>query len=609
MTLAEQKELINTLFELDNGLITENNVAKLLSGIQKNDVLEKVLNTISNEITNKIDVLNYIAVEGFNNGMYDHIIPSLQTSLEIDPFHKETLFNLSSILSHFGEIDIALDYAKKIQDNSDETLALMKELTNAIVVEKKSGSQNILNMEQNDISFTGERLVINQDVKDNFKNVLEEHLRRYELACEYSKDKIILDAACGTGYGSKMMQSAGAAMVIGVDIDQDSVNNAKKNYHGDNINFLHGNVNKLPFKEETFDMVVSFETIEHIANGSDWIKESARLLKEDGLFLVSTPNRSITNPGNYFEEQPMNQHHCFEYNITEFIGELLDEYDILDIFGQSYMNDHDSYYYHVMRDALQLNRGFAPDKVVKQTDKHELISLKDVKNAQPMYVVAVCRRKRKTPKRSSEYTKNSNPELLKTPTFHGIGENVFVGEGCEIVGAEKISIGNNVMIRKDCWLNIAVNQNKKDPQIIIDDGCQIGKNFTISVSNRAHLERNVLIGANVYISDCGHAYENIDIPIMHQGVSSETNEVTIGEGSWLGINSVIVGNVRVGKGSVVAANSFINKDVPDYSVVAGNPGRIIKMFDSVSKSWRKVYNDEDIEFILKNRVDSSELSL
>ncbi|WP_418026704.1 methyltransferase domain-containing protein [Paenibacillus sp. JJ1722] len=395
MTLAEQEELINILLELDNGLITEDNVAKLLSDIQKNDVLEKVLNTISNEITNKIDILNYLAVEGFNNGMFDHIIPLLQTSLEIDPFHKGTLFNLSSILSHFGEIDLALDYAKKIQDNSDDTLALMKELTNAIAVEKKSGSQSILNMEQNDIKFTGERLVINQDVKDNFNNVLEEHLRRYELACEYSKDKIILDAACGAGYGSKMMKSAGAAMVVGVDIDQDSVNNAKRTYHADNINFMYGDVNKLPFKDETFDMVVSFETIEHIANGADWIKESARLLKEEGLFLVSTPNRSITNPGNYFEEQPLNQHHCFEYNITEFIGELMNEYDILDIFGQSYINDHDSYYYHVMREARQLNRGFAPDKVVEQTEKHELISLKDVKNAQPMYIIAVCKKKLK----------------------------------------------------------------------------------------------------------------------------------------------------------------------------------------------------------------------
>ncbi|WP_418026702.1 acyltransferase [Paenibacillus sp. JJ1722] len=214
----------------------------------------------------------------------------------------------------------------------------------------------------------------------------------------------------------------------------------------------------------------------------------------------------------------------------------------------------------------------------------------------------------KKTKRSSDY--NQIAETLKRPAFYKLGENVSIGEGCEIIGAERISIGNNVMIRKDCWLNIVINQNyKKKTGIIIDDGCQIGKNFTISVSNRAHIEQNVLIGANVYIADCGHAYENIAIPIMHQGVSSETNEVSIGEGSWLGINSVIVGNVRVGKGSIVAANSFINKDVPDYSVVAGNPGKIIKMFDSVSKSWRKVYNDEDIQFILKNRVDSSELSL
>lgn len=314
----------------------------------------------------------------------------------------------------------------------------------------------------------------------------------------------------------------------------------------------------------------------------------------------------ITNPGTYFEEQPLNPHHHFEYSITEFIGELLNEYEILDIYGQSFVNDHESYYHKVMREARQLNRETTPDQGVRQTEKHELISLKDVKNAQPMYVVALCKKKRTTlnkPQKSQRLSQlPSNSEASKKSSLYKLGANSFLGEGSEIVGGHRISIGDNVMIKKDCWLNIAIQQDHSQPQILIEDGCQIGKNFTISVSNKAHIEKNVLIGANVYIADCGHAYENIAEPIMYQGVSSYTNEVTIGEGTWLGINSVIVGNVRVGKGSIIAANSFVNKDVPDYSVVAGSPAKVIKMFDSVTESWVIVNTEEGVQTILQNRL-------
>ncbi|MFD2879732.1 class I SAM-dependent methyltransferase [Paenibacillus rhizoplanae] len=104
-------------------------------------------------------------------------------------------------------------------------------------------------------------------------------MNRYRLAQKFVKDKRVLDAACGAGYGSKMLQVAGASHVLGVDIDEASLTNARKTYGHDQIDYAYGNVNKLELEDNSFDVVVSFETIEHIDDGSVWIKESARLFK------------------------------------------------------------------------------------------------------------------------------------------------------------------------------------------------------------------------------------------------------------------------------------------------------------------------------------------
>ncbi|NMM61281.1 glycosyltransferase [Clostridium sp. P21] len=185
--------------------------------------------------------------------------------------------------------------------------------------------------------------------------------------------------------------------------------------------------------------------------------------------------------------------------------------------------------------------------------------------------------------------------------FSYFGENSFIGKHYRINGINYVYIGNNSFIKDNCWLNIAVEDSSIEPKIIIKDGCQIGSRFTFSISNKGIIEKNVIIGPNVYISDCDHNYKNIGIPIMYQGITSMTNEITIGENSWIGVNCAIVGNVHVGKGCVIGANSYVIRDVPDYSVVVGSPAKIIKMYDTISQDWIRVRNDEEIEKVLNNR--------
>ena len=87
----------------------------------------------------------------------------------------------------------------------------------------------------------------------------------------------------------------------------------------------------------------------------------------------------------------------------------------------------------------------------------------------------------------------------------------------------------------------------------------------------------VLLSPNIYITDCDHEYRNIDIPVIDQGIVQIGQTVSIGDGSYIGINTVIVGNVKIGKRCVIGANSVVTKDVPDYSVAVGSPAKVIKV--------------------------------
>lgn len=93
-----------------------------------------------------------------------------------------------------------------------------------------------------------------------------------------------------------------------------------------------------------------------------------------------------------------------------------------------------------------------------------------------------------------------------------------------------------------------------------------------------------MIADRVYISDTNHIYEDIDVPIKQQGLR-DGRRVEIGRGAWLGIGAVVCGNVRIGENSVVGANAVVTVDVPDRTVVAGNPATIVRQHDGEQWRW------------------------
>ena len=473
---------------------------------------------------------------------------------------------------------------------------------------------------QNNIEFTGERLVINDFVRNRYSDVMEEHLSRYRLASEYVKDKTVIDAACGTGYGTVILSKAGAVDVKGVDISKEAVESAKYNYNNyKNIEFKVGDVTKLDVSNSSVEVFVSFETIEHINCGHDLIMEASRILKDDGIFIVSTPNRNATNPGLLFDEKPLNIYHSFEYSPLEFIGDLSSEFDIVELYGQT-VNENIEFtknkYIRELFGKQEINYSS-----INSIKDYECRKITEFKNFEPMYLVAVCKKKnnrllnQNNLKNENMNYENKIEENIITINstlarhFSEFGQNSIIHKDYKINKFQGISIGKNTFIKDNCWLNVCIDDNRKEPRIVIGDECQIGSRFSISSSNMCIIQRNVIVGPNVYIADCEHNYQSIGIPVMYQGITSVSNKVIIGANSWIGINATIVGNVTVGRGCVIGANSYVTKDVPDYSVVGGSPAKIIKMYDTISQEWIRVRNDDEVEKLLKNRREQPLISI
>jgi ubiquinone/menaquinone biosynthesis C-methylase UbiE len=158
-----------------------------------------------------------------------------------------------------------------------------------------------------------------------------EHLKRYYFAMTLAGGKKVLDAACGTGYGSNILALT-AKQVTGIDISREAIAYAKAKYSSPRIQFEQMDVTKLRYPDLTFDAVVSFETIEHIRNYDKFLEEVRRVLKPGGRFIVSTPNRDTFGCG---LSTPYVKYHCQEFSLTEFSALLKKHhFAISAIYGQ-----------------------------------------------------------------------------------------------------------------------------------------------------------------------------------------------------------------------------------------------------------------------------------
>ena len=137
------------------------------------------------------------------------------------------------------------------------------------------------------LTSTGERLETT-DLSEN----TSEHLHRYALARRFCTGKAVLDIACGEGYGSFLLAKT-ALSVTGADIDGDVAAAAAQKYKLPNLTYKQGDVTNIPFDDNCFDVVVSFETLEHHDKHQEMMAEIKRVLKPDGMCIISTPDKLV----------------------------------------------------------------------------------------------------------------------------------------------------------------------------------------------------------------------------------------------------------------------------------------------------------------------------
>ena len=159
-----------------------------------------------------------------------------------------------------------------------------------------------------------------------------EHRQRYMFSLPLVKDKVVLDAACGEGYGSYMIAQT-AKKVVGLDISSESIALASEKYNLDNLSFIEGDIAQLPYSDGCFDIVVSFETIEHVAEGiqTAFLKEIRRVLKSNGVLVISTPNKKSTDECNI-----ENKYHIREFYKDEFAEFIGSEFSNVEFYSQYY---------------------------------------------------------------------------------------------------------------------------------------------------------------------------------------------------------------------------------------------------------------------------------
>ncbi|MGZ8558849.1 MAG: methyltransferase domain-containing protein [Chitinophagaceae bacterium] len=214
-------------------------------------------------------------------------------------------------------------------------------------------------------SWSGERLetfVLNDSTI--------EHLHRYAIAKEFVQGKRVLDIACGEGYGSNLL-AASAYDVTGADIDQPTITHASKKYKRRNLSFIQAPVEKIPFEAATFDVVVCFETLEHTTQHTTIIKELKRVLKHDGLLLISTPDKKTYSdiPGY------KNPFHKKELYQAEFEKLLSDHFRY-----------HSLYYQNLHLASLLMNANRPSLKIYEG----DYTSIKNPDTIEPLYFLALC---------------------------------------------------------------------------------------------------------------------------------------------------------------------------------------------------------------------------
>jgi SAM-dependent methyltransferase len=225
------------------------------------------------------------------------------------------------------------------------------------------------------MEFTGERFT-----PECVREIWYEHWARYAFAREFAAGKRVLDAACGEGFGSAMLARA-AREVVGLDVSAQAVAHAQARY-GDlrNLRYVQGDCTRLDLPDASFDLVVSIETLEHVAAQEAMVAGFARVLDQDGVFIVSSPDKRTYSDVSGFR----NEFHVRELYRDELLALLKTHFPQVRLYGQKLLFQSAIW----LLDSGPARFGFAAATAEQATDGSTLVKSGLVYD--PLYFIAVC---------------------------------------------------------------------------------------------------------------------------------------------------------------------------------------------------------------------------
>jgi len=170
--------------------------------------------------------------------------------------------------------------------------------------------------------------------------------------------------------------------------------------------------------------------------------------------------------------------------------------------------------------------------------------------------------------------------LFANRFFHkkGKGARVRGRVRMDVLPFNKFVMGDHSVIESFCTVNNGVGDVIIGSNTFVGIGCVI--------IGPLHIGNNVIMAQNIVVSGLNHVYEDVNVPIVQQNVT--TALISIGDDSWIAANSTITAGVSIGRHCVIGGGSVVTKNIPDYCVAVGNPARVIKRFDHTLNAWVKV---------------------
>jgi ubiquinone/menaquinone biosynthesis C-methylase UbiE len=217
--------------------------------------------------------------------------------------------------------------------------------------------------------------------------MVREHMDRYRFALKFTEPTSkVVDCACGTGYGAELL-SRSAEDVSAFDASEEAIRFCRSRYASSGVRFEVSKAEALPLEPASVDVYTCFETIEHVENPEQVLKEAKRVVKPGGYFLVSTPNRVFSGlgPG----EKPTNPFHVREWSLKEFHGLLQNYFPNLRHYVQRVKSNNKFHSKYLASKAKRLIG--LPDVVAVKTDPMVLEQLEAGTLWNPMILISVCR--------------------------------------------------------------------------------------------------------------------------------------------------------------------------------------------------------------------------